>query len=208
MRYGEPHPGADMGLFDIVGPLEKRAARMAGRIGFWCFFKEPKTVSEYDVFKVSAVQRIYDGSLAYRIVGSADETGRGIPALSKRLAFLSTMDGRSKEVRDKKAELTRMRRERWAEIVEDEGWEGVAPDPFESKVEVKTMTFKPGDLVLVTIPMEGMTLTKPGIVDSEMEIRFNSVGAPHEGCYVMVETGERDCQRRWVWNWHLAPYTE
>lgn len=70
------------------------------------------------------------------------------------------------------------------------------------------MKLQIGDLVLVTIPMEGMTLTKVGIVDSEVEIQGNSFGEPHEGVYVMVETGDRETQRRWAWLWHVSAYVE
>ena len=58
-------------------------------IGRRCTIIDPKYPIEHGLFTVQGVQYIFDGSLAYRIVGDADVHGFGRPARKGTIKFIS-----------------------------------------------------------------------------------------------------------------------
>jgi hypothetical protein len=61
---------------------------MSQNIGRRCRFVSPSCHAEFDMFTVCAVQTIYDGSLAYRVVGDKDNRRFGRPARANEIKFL------------------------------------------------------------------------------------------------------------------------
>ena len=57
-------------LFDVIEPT------MQGNIGKLCRFNSPSCLIERELFRIGGVQKIYDGSLAYRVYFSGDTFGR------------------------------------------------------------------------------------------------------------------------------------
>jgi hypothetical protein len=58
-------------------------------VGRRCRIKNARWPAEHDTFTVTATQTIYDGTLAYRIVGDKDVWRFGRPARPEEIEFLA-----------------------------------------------------------------------------------------------------------------------
>jgi len=61
---------------------------MTKNLGRRCIFKSPTCPGEFGGFTICGVQKIYDGTLAYRIVSDKDVHRFGRPAKESQISFL------------------------------------------------------------------------------------------------------------------------
>lgn len=63
-------------------------SELAKNIGRRCVFINPLCHAEFDMFTICAIQKMYDGSLAYRVVGDKDEARFGRTARPNEIKFI------------------------------------------------------------------------------------------------------------------------
>jgi len=61
---------------------------LSRNIGRRCVFIHPTCPAEFDIFTICAVQRLFDGTRAYRVVGDKDEHRFGRPARPEEIRIL------------------------------------------------------------------------------------------------------------------------
>lgn len=63
-------------------------SELAKNIGRRCVFINPQCPAEFDIFTICAIQKMYDGSFAYRVVGYKDEARFGRTARPNEIKFI------------------------------------------------------------------------------------------------------------------------
>lgn len=74
MKKSKLHPSLRIKEFNYLFDVSEPS--MESNIGKLCKFKNPTCEVEHEVFRIAGIQKIYDGSFAYRVYSSGDTFGR------------------------------------------------------------------------------------------------------------------------------------
>lgn len=89
MKNSKKHKRLDMHqeIENLTG-IFLNDSELSKNIGRRCVFMDPTCPAEFDIFTICAVQKLYDNTTAYRVVGDKDEHRFGRPARQEKIKFI------------------------------------------------------------------------------------------------------------------------